>query len=122
MIRFENPANGHIVNSPCPWLWALLFNWMYFAYKGAWAWALFYFIATLCTLGVAALVFPFYAAKIVRGSYLQRGWYEVRDDGARYARLNTKHAQSLATASADTLRKNCHEQCGCQHAPAKTDS
>lgn len=79
---FKNTANNYTEKSSCPWLWCLLFSWIYLAIKGAWAWAWISLMLTIFTLGVSNLIMPFFARKIVRKAYLNKGWVEVTEQPA----------------------------------------
>lgn len=76
---FKNKQNGYEEISPCPWLWTLLFGWLYFAYKGAWGAAVLWLITTIASFGIGALVWPFFARGVIRKNYLTKGWEEYSD-------------------------------------------
>jgi hypothetical protein len=78
-MHFKNPANGYVESSSVPFLWCLLFGALYFAVKGVWAHFFIYIVAALCTCFLSMLVYPFFAASIVRTSYARRGWQPVGD-------------------------------------------
>ena len=84
-MKFENPANGHIVYKSSPALWCFLFGALYFLVSGIWRHALVMFIisvALLVSLGVSAIllviamqtVYCFFADSIVFSHYFSRGW------------------------------------------------
>jgi hypothetical protein len=97
---FENPSNGYRETiSRTTYLWAFIFQWMYFAYRGLWA-AVFLNLgltAILMMLLLAAIadsnsmavfsfllilvwaVFAFRAPNMIAKRYLRRGWVEIRD-------------------------------------------
>jgi hypothetical protein len=62
---FRNPANDYEERVSAPWFWCLLFGCFYFAFKGAWAHAIFSVIFALCTGGLSWLIYPFFARSIV---------------------------------------------------------
>lgn len=76
-MKFKNPANSYVEESPRPWLWALLFGFFYFAYKGSWEHAIIGAILALPTVGLSWVVYAFFARSIVRGTYLKKGWVEA---------------------------------------------
>lgn len=76
-MKFENKQNGYIEDANYPWLWCLLFGWMYFGYKGAWGIALLWFVTVLGSFGIGMLIWPFFAKSIIRKNYLKKGWQEV---------------------------------------------
>lgn len=78
-VHFRNPSNGYIEKATGEfwWLWAFLFGAFYFAYKGLWDHAVLYVIAALVTLGLSMLIYPFFAAKLVRKRYGELSWIET---------------------------------------------
>lgn len=79
MNTFENPSNGYresFSNRAAFWL-TLLLGCLYLAYKGAYKHALVALVAAFFTGGLAWLVYPWFASKILRQSYLERGWRAV---------------------------------------------
>lgn len=79
--------------SRCPWLWVILFGWIYFACKGIWKHAILYFVLSfmlvLILTAMAPVAYPFFqivfglvyalfANDIVRSHYINKGWIEVR--------------------------------------------
>lgn len=76
-MKFKNIDNNYTEDSPCPWVWTLLFGWMYFAYKRAYLMAFIWILTVVPTIGVAALIFPFFANRIIRQAYLRNGWTEL---------------------------------------------
>jgi uncharacterized protein (DUF58 family) len=79
MTRFRNPHNGYTVRLGRPFLWCLLFGAFYFAIRGIWPHALFSLILALMTGGISWLIYPFFARRIIRKHYLERGWAEYDD-------------------------------------------
>jgi ACR3 family arsenite efflux pump ArsB len=79
---FRNPANGHTVVISKPGLWSLLFGPLYFVRHDAWAQALIAFVVAVVTMGLAWLVYPFYAGRIVRNAYRRRGWIQESGVGS----------------------------------------
>jgi|SRR6185369_8730749 len=80
IFDFRNPANGHVETISQPFLWCLFFGCFYLAYKGAWMAASFALVLAFVTGGLSWLICPFFARKLVRKSYLDRGWVEVGVD------------------------------------------
>jgi len=78
-MKFKNPLNDYTVSVEYPWLWCLLFGFLYFAKHGAWAHALISFVLACLTMGGSWLLYPFFAAGIVRDAYLRRGWKEIAE-------------------------------------------
>ncbi len=84
-MRFENSQNGYVENLTVPWLWTLLFGFLYFAVKGIWTHAVVSFALVLfiggVTYGIGGVLiwiaYPFFAGRIVRTHYLRRGWREA---------------------------------------------
>lgn len=75
-MRFRNPSNDYVELVSAPGLWCLLFGCFYLAYKGAWGPAVIAAGLAIITLGISWLLFPFFAAGLVRKAYLQKGWIE----------------------------------------------
>ena len=73
-MAFVNPANGHVERINDAWAWVLVFGCFYFAVKGVWSHALIGLILALMTGGLSWLVYPFFAARIMRTFYLRKGW------------------------------------------------
>ena len=74
---FRNPANGYQVDVSLAWLWVLLFGAIYFAVKGVWTHFIGGILLGMVTFGLAWLVYPFYACRIMRNHYLSMGWTEA---------------------------------------------
>lgn len=72
-MKFKN-KNGYIEESSAPFVWALLFGFIYFIYKGIWKHALISFLLLFFTMGLSWLIYPFFASDIVRNNYLKDGW------------------------------------------------
>ena len=79
-MKFQNPLNNNITETKYPWLWTLLFGCFYFLKHGAVLWSLIAFFLAVITWGLSWFVFPFFGSKIIRGSYLKRGWKEISDE------------------------------------------
>jgi asparagine N-glycosylation enzyme membrane subunit Stt3 len=77
-IVFENPKNGYREERSSPWLWCLLFGFIYFAYVGVWRHAVVAFLLCGPTFGFSWLIYPLFADDIVRNHYLRQGWTEVK--------------------------------------------
>ncbi|MDC3385625.1 hypothetical protein OAW67_00505 [Planktomarina sp.] len=77
-MTFENPQNGYRETvSRFAWVWALLFGFLYFAFKGVWRHALIGLLLGLVTAGFSWLIYPFFARSIVANHYRRQGWVEV---------------------------------------------
>jgi hypothetical protein len=76
-LAFRNPANGYIEESPLPWLWCLIFGGFYFAYKHVYMHSIIALVLAIFTGGFSWFIYPFFANKIIKHSYLQRGWQQV---------------------------------------------
>ncbi|WP_300160022.1 hypothetical protein [Solidesulfovibrio sp.] len=74
---FVDPSTGHVVRFERAWLWALLFGPLYFAWRGAWFHAFMGIFAVVLTAGLAWLVYPFFAARLLRRHYLRQGFDPV---------------------------------------------
>jgi hypothetical protein len=85
-LAFRNPANGYVEESSVPWLWCLIFGCFYFAYKHCYMHAIIALVLAIFTAGFSWFIYPFFATKIIRHSYLQRGWQEV--DGGESELVN----------------------------------
>lgn len=71
---FNNPKTGENVNISIAWLWTLLFGSFYFMFKGNWKHFFISFFAACFTAGISWLIYPFFAKKIMRNYYLEKGW------------------------------------------------
>ena len=78
-LKFRNPVNGYVEDSPHPWLWCLLFGVFYFGYKGIWMHVVLGMLAGLVTSGISWLIYPFFARMIITKHYLSKGWTQVTD-------------------------------------------
>jgi|GEM_PF-1706586 len=83
-MQFQNPTNGYTKTVMMPFLWTLLFGFLYFMAAGVWSHALIYLVLALAlatTAGPAVillwLIYPFFAGGILRNHYLKQGWQEV---------------------------------------------
>jgi hypothetical protein len=76
-MRFKNPDNGYEESANHPWLWTLIFGFIYFAVKGIWTHAVISFVLAVATAGLSWIAYPFFANGIVRRHYLRRGWREI---------------------------------------------
>lgn len=77
MMQFAHPLNGHVATVRAPRLWMFLFGPLYLASHGVWGQAVISFVVALCTAGLSWLVYPFFAPRILRSSYLRNGWRDV---------------------------------------------
>lgn len=75
---FVNPANGYRKEVTVPWLWTLLFGFLYFAAHGVWTHAIIGLVLACVTFGVSWLLYPFFASSIIRQHYLGRGWKQLK--------------------------------------------
>jgi len=80
-MKFKNLQNNYIEESSIPFLWTLLFGFLYFAYKRVWSHCLISFILAWLTVGFSWLIYPFFAKAIVRKSFLGTGWVELTRSG-----------------------------------------
>lgn len=76
---FRNPTNDYVEKATTrwTWLWALLFGPFYFLYKGIWSHAIINFI--FWPLIVVWIGYAIFASDLVKKSYRQRGWIQVRE-------------------------------------------
>ena len=59
------------------WLWCTLFGPLYLAHKGIWRHALIETALTPVTLGLAWLVYPFFARSLLRAQLVKQGWEDI---------------------------------------------
>jgi hypothetical protein len=76
-LTFRNPTNGYTETASAPWLWCLLFGFLYFAVKGIWTHAVASLLLAALTAGLSWLIYPFFARGIVKRHYLRSGWVHV---------------------------------------------
>jgi peptidoglycan/LPS O-acetylase OafA/YrhL len=76
-MAFRHPHNGHVVTVRHPFLWCFLFGCFYLAKHEAWSAAIIAFFAAMFTLGLAWMIYPFFAKGIIRNAYLRKGWTET---------------------------------------------
>jgi hypothetical protein len=69
--------NGYQEKANFCGLWCLLFGVIYFAVKGVWTHVFVGLILAFLTCGISWLIYPFFAGKIVRKSYLKKGWRQL---------------------------------------------
>jgi hypothetical protein len=72
--EFTDPVLGHRVDITHASWWTLLFGPIYFIHRGAYRHAAVGALLTLSTMGVAWLIYPFFAQQIVRTHLLREGW------------------------------------------------
>jgi hypothetical protein len=85
-MKFKNPQNDYVETSSVPFLWALLFGPLYFAFKEILGhFIIFCSLASLMAFKVHTfspifvwIVYAFFASSIVESSYLRRGWVEAK--------------------------------------------
>lgn len=75
--RFQNTNNGYIIEISSPGIYTFLFGCFYFAKHGAWAYAAGSFFCAFLTSGLSWFIFPFFGEKIIRETYLRKGWIEL---------------------------------------------
>lgn len=89
-MKFRNPQNDYIEEKSNAWLWTLLFGGLYFLSNEMWGPGVLW-----CALGLGlhlssgisgtiflifvSIVFAIFSEKLVRTSYLRKGWIEVND-------------------------------------------
>lgn len=86
MLTYKNPTNGHKETvAEISKLWALLFGPAYFAFRGAWRWAIITFIISYVTINVsiviyllACLIIGLCATKILENHFNTAGWKLVK--------------------------------------------
>ena len=88
-MKFKNPANNYIEERSVPWLWAFFFGGFYFLLSGLWVHVVFYMVLSsiLFLLDPPAVLLMVFvnigyviaADGIIRNSYLQKGWVEIKD-------------------------------------------
>lgn len=76
-MTFKNDKN-FVEDSSIPFLWCLLFGFIYFIYKGIWTHAVISLLLAIVTAGVSWIIYPFFASEIVRNKYLRDGWIEEK--------------------------------------------
>lgn len=76
-MTFRHPSNGHTVTVRHPFFWCLLFGGFYLMKHDAWSAACIALGVSVLTGGLAWLIYPFFAHRILRNSYLRRGWLEA---------------------------------------------
>lgn len=79
-MSFRHSANGHVVTVRHSFLWCFLFGGLYFMKHDAWSAGIIAIVVAICTVGLAWLIYPFFAKGIVRTSYLRRGWTELSSE------------------------------------------
>jgi len=78
---FKNPSNNYTEEiSSFAWLWVLIFGGFYFLFKGAIRHFFLYLFFSLLTVGLAWLIYPFFARDIIRNHYRRQGWIEVEQE------------------------------------------
>ena len=77
-LAFRDPSSEAIEPLGEPFLFSMLCGPLYFLARGMWWPALFHLTAVPLTLGLAWLVVPFAAERIVRGHFRRKGWVEFR--------------------------------------------
>ncbi len=93
MAKFKHPENGHIESSSSPlsWLWALLFSWLYFLFRGNLKLAAIGFVLHLIgfftfifggflLIALVNIIYAIFVYKINNKYYLHRGWIKVADE------------------------------------------
>lgn len=72
-VTFVDPQTSRTERIALAWLWTLLFGPVYFAYKGAWFHAVASLVAAVVTLGLSWIIYPLFAAHLLRNHYLRQG-------------------------------------------------
>lgn len=75
--RFENPANGYVLECHSPSLFALLCGPLSLCVWGMWLPGLALIVLTAGTFGLFWLVLPLIATKMLRQHYMIAGWREL---------------------------------------------
>ena len=76
---FKHKDNGFTETvSGFTWLWALLFGPIYWAVNGVWRHVVISIVLAICTFGVSAFIYPFFARGIMQSFYLRNGWTPVK--------------------------------------------
>lgn len=76
--RYRHPVNGHIETvSSSAGHGAFWIGPIYFASRGLWAHAAGWCVAAVCTVGVSCFIYPFFARRILRQHFLQRGYTRI---------------------------------------------
>ena len=88
-MRFKNPHNKLVVEAKHPKLWTLLFGSLYFAKHRVWNHALISAILAVITGGISCIIYAFYGEKIIRSTYLEKGWLELDGDQSVSSDYNT---------------------------------
>jgi hypothetical protein len=69
-----SPAGAKEINLRYSFILSLIFGPFYFGYLGVWDTAIISFILALISGGLSALIYPFFAEKIIILYYKNRGW------------------------------------------------
>jgi len=79
MAVFEHPINSHRVRVGTlgPFIGSLLFGSLYFLYKGSYKHAILSAIVAIITCGVGWLIYPFFAPRIIRNMWLEKGYRQI---------------------------------------------
>lgn len=91
-MEFTNPQNNYTETASLPWLWALLFGPLYFAYKRCYGHAIISFVLATVSFGFTLIIYAFFAGHIVRNNYRSRGWVEGKQTAVQYANDNDLQA------------------------------
>ena len=78
MLSFKNSA-GETKSHSVPWLWTLLWAPIYFAVKGVWLHAIISLILASFSFALTNIIYAFFAARILRKHYTDKGWEEVKE-------------------------------------------
>ena len=105
IIYATNPANGYKQPiSNLSWLWCLLFGGLYFAFKSVWKHFVISLVLSIVTFGLAWLIYPFFAKKMIINSYLERGW--SIDSGSGQATSEISQGSFTSSSSSTALPVN----------------
>jgi hypothetical protein len=101
-----NPVNGSIEEIWEGFSWAcLVFGFLWYIYKGMWAWGAIALILAFCTFGVSWLIFPFFANGQYAQSLLRQGYLNEKQWKQRTTETNRRLAQVPQHGIADELAK-----------------
>jgi hypothetical protein len=78
--RFENPANGYVLECHSPSIYALVFGPFAFFRWSIWLQGIVLVALTAGTFGLVWLLLPFFVTGMIRQHYLVAGWRELPAD------------------------------------------
>lgn len=75
MVMMKHPNSGIVKEVPTGFSWTtFFFGWLVPAVRGCYGYSCMFFLATLCTAGIAQLVYPFFVNKHYIQSLLEKGY------------------------------------------------